>query len=85
MKRDEERGRERDEERWRERERENEDGVGWDEIRRDRCVCVCVRTWLLSISPEQKYSAGIMHRVDMMRSSLLKYGSVAGNNEEVKK
>ena len=29
-------------------------------------------TWLLSISPEQKYSAGIMHRVDIMRINLLK-------------
>jgi hypothetical protein len=32
-------------------------------------------TWLLSISPLQKYSAGIMQRVDMMRRSLLKYRS----------
>ena len=29
-------------------------------------------TWLLSISPEQKYSAGIIHRVDMIRINLLK-------------
>ena len=29
-------------------------------------------TWLLSISPEQKYSAGIMHRVDIILSNLLK-------------